>query len=59
MNGFYNKLTGFLDHIVDEGFVRAAHRDMLHVSESAHDLLDALDEWQPSVQPKWAEQKAL
>jgi predicted Rossmann-fold nucleotide-binding protein len=34
VNGFYSKLTGFLDHIVGEGFVRAAHRDMLQVSES-------------------------
>jgi len=59
VNGFYSKLTGFLDHIVDEGFVRAAHRDMLQVSASAHELLDALDEWQPVVQPKWAEQKTL
>ena len=57
VNGFYSKLTGFLDHIVGEGFVRPAHRDMLQVSQSPHNLLDALDEWQPSVQPKWAEQK--
>jgi len=57
VNGFYSKLTGFLDHIVGEGFVREAHRDMLQVSESPHTLLDALDAWQPSVLPKWAEQK--
>ncbi|TIR55192.1 MAG: TIGR00730 family Rossman fold protein, partial [Mesorhizobium sp.] len=57
VNGFYSKLTGFLDHIVEEGFVRAAHRDMLQVSESPRDLLDALDEWQPSVPPKWVGQK--
>ncbi len=34
VNGFYSKLTAFLDHIVGEGFVRAPHRDMLQVSES-------------------------
>ncbi|MGN8274299.1 TIGR00730 family Rossman fold protein [Pseudomonas sp. SMV71] len=57
VNGFYSKLTGFLDHIVEEGFVRAPHRDMLQVSESPQDLLDALDEWQPSQPPKWAQGK--
>ncbi|MDB6445150.1 MAG: TIGR00730 family Rossman fold protein [Mesorhizobium sp.] len=58
VNGFYSKLTGFLDHIVEEGFVRPPHRDMLQVSESPHNLLDALAQWRPSVQPKWEQQKA-
>jgi uncharacterized protein (TIGR00730 family) len=57
VNGFYDKLTSFLDHIVGEGFVRGQHRDMLQMSESPQTLLDALDAWQPSVAPKWAEQK--
>jgi hypothetical protein len=30
---------------------------MLQVSDSPQNLLDALDEWQPSIPPKWAEQK--
>ena len=57
VNGFYSKLTAFLDHIVGEGFVRAPHRDMLQVSESPDSLLDALDQWQPTVTPKWVDQK--
>ena len=57
MNGFYEKLSGFLDHIVGEGFVRAPHRDMLQMSESPAGLLDALDAWQPTVPDKWAEGK--
>ena len=57
VNGFYSKLTSFLDHIVGEGFVREAHRDMLQMSDSPQTLLDALDAWQPSVPPKWTEQK--
>jgi predicted Rossmann-fold nucleotide-binding protein len=50
-------LTSFLDHIVGEGFVREPHRDMLQVSESPQTLLDELDAWQPTVVPKWIEQK--
>jgi uncharacterized protein (TIGR00730 family) len=57
VNGFYNKLSAFLDHVVGEGFVREHHRDMLQMSESPQDLLDALDAWKPVVQPKWAGQK--
>ncbi|AXK55353.1 MULTISPECIES: TIGR00730 family Rossman fold protein [Pseudomonas] len=57
VNGFYEKLSGFLDHIVGEGFVRAPHRDMLQMSESPASLLDALDAWKPSVADKWSESK--
>ena len=57
VNGFYSKLTAFLDHVVGEGFVRSQHRDMLQTSESPQDLLNALDAWQPTVVPKWIEQK--
>ncbi|PUA42851.1 TIGR00730 family Rossman fold protein [Pseudomonas protegens] len=54
---FYEKLSGFLDHIVGEGFVRAPHRDMLQISDSPASLLDALDAWKPSVADKWADSK--
>src|SRR5690606_16556524 len=33
VNGFYSKLIGFLDHLVDERFVRQSHRGMLQVRE--------------------------
>lgn len=57
VNDFYSKLTGFLDHLVSEGFVREPHRGMLQVSESPSELLDALDAWKPLAAPKWADQK--
>lgn len=57
VNGFYEKLGGFLDHIVDEGFVRQQHRDMLQINQSPTGLLDALDAWRPSVAAKWTDAK--
>ncbi|MBB1520419.1 LOG family protein [Aquipseudomonas guryensis] len=57
VNGFYQQLSGFLDHLVSEGFVRAPHRDMLQRSESAGELLDQLAAWQPDAAPKWAASK--
>ncbi|KAF1010383.1 MAG: LOG family protein YvdD [Pseudomonas fluorescens] len=57
VNGFYHKLTDFLDHIVGEGFVRPQHRAMLKVSESPDELLQTLDAWEPLVLPKWVDRK--
>src|SRR5690606_16539377 len=52
VNGFYGKLIGFLDHLVDERFVRQSHRGMLQVREHPGDLLEALNNWEPSTLPK-------
>jgi len=54
VNGFYQQLSGFLDHLVGEGFVRPQHRGMLQRSESAGELLDQLAAWHPDIAPKWA-----
>ncbi len=53
VNGFYGKLIGFLDHLVEERFVRSTHRSMLQVRETPAELLEALTNWQPDVIPKW------
>jgi uncharacterized protein (TIGR00730 family) len=55
VNGFYQQLNGFLDHLVSEGFVRAPHRGMLQRSESASELLDQLSAWQADAPPKWVD----
>lgn len=53
VNGFYAKLIGFLDHLVDERFVREPHRTLLQVREDAHSLLEAMNNYQPNLNPKW------
>jgi hypothetical protein len=53
INHFYSKLSHFLDHLVDEGFVRAQHRGMLQRSESPQALLQLLNDWQPSAETRW------
>ncbi|QYX52328.1 TIGR00730 family Rossman fold protein [Pseudomonas sp. S07E 245] len=53
VNGFYTKLGGFLDHIVEEGFVRPQHRAMLLLGQQADALLDGMDEFVAPVVPKW------
>ncbi|MBM7061253.1 TIGR00730 family Rossman fold protein [Pseudomonas sp. UL073] len=55
VNGFYDKLAAFLDHLVEERFVRAQHRAMLQISPSPDALLELMASWQPSVAPKWVD----
>jgi len=57
VNGFYEKLGGFLDHIVEEGFVRPQHRAMLLLGKQPDELLDAMEEFEAPVLPKWVERK--
>ncbi|WP_236183945.1 LOG family protein [Pseudomonas juntendi] len=57
VNGFYDKLGGFLDHIVKEGFVRPQHRDMLLLGQQPDELLGAMDRFVAPVAPKWVDKK--
>jgi uncharacterized protein (TIGR00730 family) len=42
--GFYTRLTSFLDFVVEEGFLRPAHRQLLRVESDPEALLRALRE---------------
>lgn len=57
VNGFYSKLGSFLDHVVEEGFVRAQHRAMLQLADAPGELLDAMENYQAPVAPKWVDKK--
>lgn len=53
VNQFYGKLSHFLDHLVEEGFVKPQYRGMLQRSDSPEDLLQILNDWQPSAESRW------
>lgn len=53
INGFYDGLRGFIDHVVDEGFLKVQHREMLLVNDDAEALLDAMLHYIPKPQPHW------
>ncbi|WP_095162066.1 TIGR00730 family Rossman fold protein [Pseudomonas sp. Irchel 3F5] len=57
VNGFYSKLGSFLDHVVEEGFVRPQHRAMLQLADSPAELLDAMDNFEAPVLPKWVDKR--
>ncbi|SDI52474.1 hypothetical protein SAMN05216189_100633 [Pseudomonas delhiensis] len=55
VNGFYDPLLAFLDHLVQERFVRAEHRQMLQRGATPAELVDALQAWKPLAAPKWVD----
>jgi uncharacterized protein (TIGR00730 family) len=57
VNGFYAKLNDFLDHLVEERFVRAPHRAMVQINESPTELIAAMAQWKPAVAPKWVDRE--
>jgi uncharacterized protein (TIGR00730 family) len=52
-DSFYSKLTSFLDHVVDEGFLRPEHRSMLMCETDPDRLLDRIEAYTPPVLEKW------
>ena len=51
--GYWQPLLGFLDHAVDERFLRADHRDTLLVEAEPARLLDRLAAHTPVLRDKW------
>jgi uncharacterized protein (TIGR00730 family) len=51
--GYYQPLVAFLDHAVQERFVRSETRTLLAVSDDLEDLLAALETWEPISAHKW------
>ena len=53
--GYYDGLVAFLDHAVDEAFLRPQHRATLLVEEDPRALLDALATFERPTVGKWLE----
>jgi uncharacterized protein (TIGR00730 family) len=58
VEGYYDGIAGFLDHAVNERFVREEHRDMLIVEEDAAAMLRRLRFFDPAaLTPKWIDRE--
>ena len=51
--GYYDKFLSFVDHAVEEGFVREEHRKNMIVSDDAEELLAKLKAYKPVETDKW------
>jgi uncharacterized protein (TIGR00730 family) len=57
--GFYDPLRGFLNHMTEQAFLKALHRDMAIFGDTPDAILDAFDAYQPPVVDKWMEREQL
>lgn len=53
VRGFYDPMRAMLERAVDEGFMKAEHRDMVVLDADPARLLDALAAWQRPNVDKW------
>ena len=47
IQGYYDHLCTFLDHVTEEGFVRDVHRAMLQVESAPEEMIKAFEAYQP------------
>lgn len=47
VSGYYNNLIKFLDHTVEENFIKPEHREMILVDENPKQLLEKLSTYSP------------
>jgi predicted Rossmann-fold nucleotide-binding protein len=53
VGGYFDGLLTFLDHAVQERFLRLEHRAMVLVDDNAERLLHRLETFRPPDVPKW------
>ena len=55
VNGYYNRLIEWLQHAVDEGFIRKEHFHNLIVSADPKEILERIDAFKPVEVKKWVD----
>ena len=53
VRGFFDGLLSFIDHSIDERFVRGQNRSMVIVANSSGELLELFDRYVPPAVEKW------
>jgi uncharacterized protein (TIGR00730 family) len=54
--GYFDPLLTWLDHMVQEDFLRPRHRELLLVADNADQVLDRLRQFKPGpTEPKWTD----
>lgn len=53
VDGYYNYLLKFLDHVVSEGFLKNEYRNMIIVNESPQTMLQNFISYRAPVNKKW------
>jgi uncharacterized protein (TIGR00730 family) len=54
VNGYYDLMLKFIDHMVNEGFLNSLYRDNIIVEKSPEKLLEALSNYKRPAVEKWS-----
>jgi len=57
VRGYYDHLMRFLDHAVEERFLKPEHRKMVLVSSDPDQLLSEMEGYEPTPVEKWMDRK--
>lgn len=55
--GYWNELLAFLDHAVDQRFIKGAHRSLLLVADDPERLLESFESYRPAAGSKWLDRQ--
>lgn len=55
--GYYDGLVAFINHAVDQGFVRPLHGTLLRSGTSPAEVLDAIESFKPVSVEKWLDRR--
>ena len=55
INGYFDCLIQFMDHMVNTNLLRVSNREMILVSDNIEDLLEKMSNYIAPVKPKWME----
>lgn len=57
--GYFDKLVAFLDHAMEERFVKPQHRELILVEGNHRRLLERMRSYEPPVVEKWIRREEL
>jgi uncharacterized protein (TIGR00730 family) len=57
VDGYFDKLLGFLDHVAEERFITQEHRQMMISERDPEDLLDRMAGYSPPATDKWLDRE--
>jgi len=55
INGFYNHLIQFVEHMVEEGLLKSENRAMLLVGDTIEELIEKMQKYEAPMVQKWIE----
>ena len=59
INGYYDSLITLVDTMIDNGFIKNIHKDMILISNEVDDLIDQMENYNAPIVEKWISKETL